>query len=87
MSMYPAGTSPEAARCIFGDLILKLFFELDTECQENPDFALPEWITPTFFAAQQVYAIWNQAVDALLTDIPEKGDEVSAIELTDDLPF
>jgi hypothetical protein len=65
--------SLEAARSAFEDLAVKLFFKLEAECQVNAVFALPAWIAPTFAAAQQAFAVWNQAVDAIPTATPEKG--------------
>lgn len=69
----PSVTSPETARSAFEELVVKLLFELEVECQWNAEFTLPEWIAPTFAAAQQAYAAWNQAVDALPIDPSEKG--------------
>jgi hypothetical protein len=73
MPTQSSALSPEAARSAFEDLVVKLFFELEAECRLNATFALPAWIAPTFAAAQQAYAAWNQAVDALPTDTSEKG--------------
>lgn len=73
MSREPPVISSEAARAALEDLAVKLFFEVEAECQVNAAFILPAWIAPTFAAVQQAYAAWNQAVDALPTATPEKG--------------
>ena len=42
MPPQPPVTSPEAARSAFEEVVVKLFFELEAECQWNAAIALPE---------------------------------------------
>jgi hypothetical protein len=72
MPEEPQTIRPEVARSAFEELVIRLFFELEAECQVNAAFALPGWIASTFAATQQAYAVWDQTVEALPTDTSEE---------------
>jgi hypothetical protein len=74
MIMPPQLASATEARRAFEERLTILFLELEGEAQANPVFTLPACIAPTFQAAQQAYAAWHQAVDALSTYEPRRPD-------------